>query len=122
MTGIAPDEVLEEFNDREIDVETEDDPRFVSVVRRLDAICSVAAAHGVQLFIDAEESWFQNTVDALADEMMRRYNRERVVALNTFQLYRHDRLAFLERSYERAQEVVDSWDEDMLSPPDDDTL
>ena len=25
-------------------------------------------------------------------------------------------------SYERAQEVVDSWDEDMLSPPDDDTL
>ena len=35
--------------------------------------------------------------------LMERYNRGKVVVLNTFQLYRHDRLAFLHASDERAR-------------------
>lgn len=35
--------------------------------------------------------------------MMRRYNREKVVVYNTFQLYRHDRLQFLFDSYQLAK-------------------
>ena len=103
ITGIAPDEVLENFNERSIDFETALPDDLAPVVARLDQVCSYASSANVQVYLDAEESWFQNTIDQLADEMMRRYNAERVVVLNTFQLYRHDRLAFLKTSFERAE-------------------
>ncbi|HJT74706.1 MAG TPA: proline dehydrogenase family protein, partial [Chitinophaga sp.] len=43
-------------------------------------------------------------VDDLADGLMARYNKEDVIIFNTFQLYRHDRLAFLQQSFEKAQQ------------------
>jgi proline dehydrogenase len=54
------------------------------------------------VLIDAEESWIQIPVDALADTMMARYNRNSAVIYNTFQLYRHDRLDFLKDSSAKA--------------------
>lgn len=103
VTGIAPNEVLEALNDTTIDFAGQLDPRFAKVVERLDRICHAARNQGVQLYLDAEETWYQNTIDQVAEEMMRRTNRERVVVLNTFQLYRHDRLAYLKTSFERAE-------------------
>jgi len=104
VTGLAPNEVLEEFNERALDFDALD-PRIHAVVERLDRIAKAAAEAGVQLYIDAEESWFQGTVDQLADEMMRRYNQGRAIVLNTYQLYRKDRLGFLASSDERAQRL-----------------
>lgn len=111
VTGLAPNELLESLNDQTIDFKNLADaaldpaliPALARLVERLDKLASTAAETGVQLFVDAEESWFQNTIDQLAGEMMQRYNRGRVTVLNTFQLYRHDRLAFLKASDERAQ-------------------
>jgi proline dehydrogenase len=103
VTGIAPDSVLEAYNERRIDFEQPPADDLAPVLARLDQICRYAQTAGVQVYIDAEETWFQNTIDQLADEMMRRYNGERVVALNTFQLYRHDRLAFLQASHARSR-------------------
>jgi proline dehydrogenase len=103
VTGIAPNEVLEEANEERLDFQKRLDPRLEAVVRRLETISAAAAEGGTQLYIDAEESWFQNTIDQLADEMMRRHNTRRVVVLNTFQMYRHDRLEFLRASDERAR-------------------
>ena len=54
--------------------------------------------------IDAEESWIQDAIDALAEDMMSDYNRDRVVVYNTVQMYRHDRLAYLEAMAGRAEE------------------
>jgi len=104
ITGLAPNGVLAEFNDRSFDLAADLDPRLASVVDRVDSIARAAAENGVQLNIDAEESWYQNTIDAIADAMMRRYNADRPIVLNTFQLYRHDRLQFLRDSDERARE------------------
>ncbi len=104
VTGLAPNELLESLNDQTIDFDNVADPALAKLIDRLDKLASTAAEAGVQLFVDAEETWFQNTIDQLADEMMRRYNRERVTVLNTFQLYRHDRLAFLKASDKRAQD------------------
>ena len=53
------------------------------------------------ILIDAEESWIQQPVDDITDKMMEKYNSTNVVVYNTFQLYRHDRLDFLKKSYER---------------------
>lgn len=104
VTGLAPNDVLERWNDRSIDFERLGNDGLAAVLARLDSICKAAAdTERVQVYIDAEESWFQETIDRLADEMMGRYNRKRVVVLNTFQLYRHDRLEFLKSSHSRAQ-------------------
>ncbi len=74
-----------------------------NVRKRVDSICHAAARLGVKVFIDAEESWIQDPIDELVHEMMGRYNKERVVVYNTYQMYRRDRLEFLIASHERAQ-------------------
>ncbi|RZL09710.1 MAG: proline dehydrogenase, partial [Hymenobacter sp.] len=67
-----------------------------------DALCASAHARGVRLFVDAEESWIQHSIDELAETMMRRYNQERAIVWNTYQLYRHDRLDAYQFAYEQA--------------------
>lgn len=76
---------------------------YRNVLKRIDAICYHAANKGVSVFIDAEESWIQDSIDHLVWLMMKRYNKQRVVVYNTFQMYRKDRLQFLLESYDRAQ-------------------
>ena len=54
--------------------------------------------------IDAEETWIQDPIDRLAIELMAVYNKEKAVVYNTYQLYRSDRLRFLEISHKIAAE------------------
>ncbi len=83
---------------------TEEEKRkFQRSIDRLDEICRMAFEKNVSIFIDAEESWIQGAIDELAETMMARYNKERVIVYNTFQMYRTDRLAYLKISYEKAQ-------------------
>lgn len=103
VTGLAPDEMLAKINGETFDFDDEGHAQFQATLRRLDAICGQAAKRNVQVYIDAEESWMQNTIDQLANKMMARYNQEQVIVLNTFQLYRHDRLDFLMQSHERSR-------------------
>lgn len=70
--------------------------------KRMMTICSTAAAKGIGVLIDAEETWIQDPVDVLTIIMMEQFNKEKAVVYNTLQLYRHDRLAFLKDSYEAA--------------------
>ena len=70
---------------------------------RVDRICKRAHDLQVRVFIDAEESWIQQTIDQLAVEMMRRYNRDEALIYNTYQFYRHDRLTALRADYEQAK-------------------
>lgn len=102
ITGLAPDALLEDLNGEVVDFDDESHAAFQAVLRRLDAICGKAHKLGQQIYIDAEESWMQNTIDQLATKMMARYNKEKVIVLNTYQLYRHDRLEYLISSYEKA--------------------
>jgi len=69
---------------------------------RVDAICQRAHQYGVRVFVDAEESWFQQTIDNMAYEMMRKYNRESAIVWNTYQLYRHDRLDAIKAAHDAA--------------------
>lgn len=72
--------------------------------QRVNRICATAAEAGQPVFIDAEESWIQQAIDDLADSNMKVHNKSNTIVYNTYQLYRHDRLAFLEKSIHRAQE------------------
>jgi proline dehydrogenase len=74
------------------------------VVGRLSRICETAFRKKIGVLVDAEETWIQDPVDALTILMMDTYNKEKPAVFNTLQLYRHDRLAFLEDSYQAAME------------------
>lgn len=75
-----------------------------TVVRRLEQIAQLGQHMQIGVLIDAEESWIQDAIDAVALHLMSRFNSERVVVFNTFQLYRHDRLSFLVDNYRWAQD------------------
>ncbi|MBK8880705.1 MAG: proline dehydrogenase family protein [Haliscomenobacter sp.] len=75
-----------------------------NVVKRIDAICHAAMVNGLTISLDAEETWIQQAIDDLAVRMAQRYNKERVVVYNTYQLYRTDRLSYLKDSYEQARQ------------------
>lgn len=74
-----------------------------AVVQRVVSICELAAQKKVGILIDAEESWIQDTIDALTMQVMQQYNQKEAVVFNTIQLYRHDRLEFLILSHQIAQ-------------------
>ena len=63
---------------------------------RVERICRSAYEAGVPIMIDAEESWIQDAIDHLALEMMLKFNKEKAIVLNTYQIYRHDKLASLQ--------------------------
>lgn len=73
------------------------------VRQRVHDICSRASQAGIPVMIDAEETWIQKTIDGLALEMMRAFNREKAVVYNTYQLYRHDKLTSLKADFEVAE-------------------
>ena len=103
VTALAPDEMLARLNDDPLNFDDDTLADLQATLKRLDAICAQAEKRGVHVYIDGEESWMQNTIDQLADRMMARYNREKIIVHNTFQLYRHDRLAFLKESHRKAR-------------------
>jgi len=75
---------------------------LVTVKKRFDKVCSVAEKNDVPLYVDAEESWIQNPLDEMVEEMMEKYNHKKCIVFNTLQLYRHDRLTYLQHQIERA--------------------
>jgi proline dehydrogenase len=74
-----------------------------SVEARFDWICNAAFQKSVPILIDAEESWMQTAADKLILEMMRKYNKEKVIVYNTLQMYRQDRMDYLKTLYQTAQ-------------------
>jgi proline dehydrogenase len=71
---------------------------------RMRRICQAAASRKVGVLVDAEETWIQGPVDVLTILMMEQFNKGRAVVYNTIQLYRHDRLVFLQDSFEAAEQ------------------
>lgn len=80
-----------------MDLSEEEEKEWERIVNRFDLVCKKAYICDVPLLIDAEESWMQDAADDLVTEMMRKYNREKVIVYNTLQLYRHDRLEYLKK-------------------------
>lgn len=71
---------------------------------RVEKLCQTAYDVGVPILIDAEDSWYQNIIDEVAEEMMVKFNKEKAIVFNTYQMYRCDRLDFLKAAHKRATE------------------
>lgn len=102
-TGICLFSILEKANDGIDNLSGSDLEKYEQVVSRVDQICSAAHRCNVPVFIDAEESWIQDTIDRIAKEMMLRYNKDSAIVYNTLQMYRHDRLAYFQKEIDSAK-------------------
>jgi len=103
VTGFARFALLERLH-AGVELTEAEHGEWQRVRQRVYDICGAAAGYGIMVLIDAEDSWIQQPVDTLADDMMAAFNKTRAVVFNTFQLYRHDRLAYLKASIARAHE------------------
>jgi proline dehydrogenase len=92
VTGIGRFGLLEKLDAKE-ELNEAEAAEFQKVKQRCEKICRMAFDSNVPVMIDAEETWIQDTIDELAMDMMRLFNRERIVVYNTYQMYRHDKLA-----------------------------
>jgi proline dehydrogenase len=98
VTGIGRFGLLEKL-DADKSLSIAEQQEFDRVHARCKKICQAAYDNKVPVMIDAEESWIQKTIDELALEMMRLYNREAIIVYNTYQMYRHDKLADLKSDH-----------------------
>jgi proline dehydrogenase len=103
ITGIASSEILEKAQRNETLTEREE-MYFNKAKERVERLCTHAYKMNVRIFIDAEESWIQGIIDDLAYEMMEKFNKEKAIVYNTYQLYRHETLETLKGAYLKARQ------------------
>jgi len=99
VTGVAQTSILRKANGGTEALSEEDRVGLAVAMQRVDAICKAAFEADVPVFIDAEDSWFQDSIDRMANAMMSKYNKQKALIFNTLQMYRHDRLAFLKKTH-----------------------
>ena len=103
VSGIAPYGTLEKVS-AGVELPQKSQLKWERIQRRVGEICEYAHSLDQPLFIDAEETWIQNAIDFMAEQMMQTYNREMPTVYTTIQLYRTDGLEFLKKSHEKAKE------------------
>tara|TARA_Y100001968_G_C19453472_1_gene770391 strand:- start:3261 stop:4436 length:1176 start_codon:yes stop_codon:yes gene_type:complete len=95
LTGLSTFSVLKAANLTTSNLSIDQVVEYDKLIERVDQICAYAAKKKVRIFIDAEDSWFQGTIDRIAELMMHKYNKNEVVVYTTIQFYRWDRLDYL---------------------------
>ena len=100
-TGIASINLLEKIQAAH-SLSPEEEAAFARVRQRIDTLCQAAYDAGISIFIDGEESWIQDVIDGMVYEMMAKYNKQRAVVYNTYQMYRRDMLRNLKNAFRLA--------------------
>lgn len=101
MTGLASTDLLESIQSNK-DLTIEEQQAWERAKKRVDTICAHAYDAGVPVLIDAEESWIQDPIDDLAYTMMAKYNNQKAIVFNTYQLYRTASLKNLREAFHNA--------------------
>ena len=101
ITGIGRFDLLAKVSANET-LTPEEQAELERVNRRVNAIFRRGCELGVPIFIDAEHSWIQLYVDNITMEMMQKYNKEKPIVQNTYQMYRHDAFDRLKQHHQMA--------------------
>ncbi|MEO2061454.1 MAG: proline dehydrogenase family protein [Christiangramia sp.] len=101
-TGIGRFEIWEKVSEK-ISLSDAEKQEWENVRKRVETLCQRAYDLDVRLYADGEETWMQTAADELMEEMMRKYNKEKVLIYNTLQCYRWDRLEYLKNLHEKAK-------------------
>jgi proline dehydrogenase len=103
ITGFGRLALFEKIQGKE-ELSKRETEEFERVKERLHQLCKAAAKNKVQIYVDAEESWIQDALDVLIESMMEQYNTTSAVVFNTYQMYRWDRLKYLQNELARASQ------------------
>lgn len=75
---------------------------YDAFLKRIDILCKTSFDLRVRILIDAEDYCYQNEIDRVALEMMKKYNKQGTTVFNTLQMYRYDRMSYLETIYKQS--------------------
>nr|WP_179414851.1 proline dehydrogenase family protein [Mucilaginibacter sp. E4BP6]NYE67240.1 proline dehydrogenase [Mucilaginibacter sp. E4BP6] len=101
VTGVGRFSLLEKL-DAAQELTADEQKEWKKVQQRVLDICTRAFKLSIPVMIDAEETWIQKTIDLLALDMMNRFNKEKAIVYNTYQMYRHDKLQSIKDDYLQA--------------------
>lgn len=101
---IVTDELLAKASEKREELTIEEVKAFREFKERFMAFCQRAYDNDVRLIVDAEDYCFQDALDELTDEAMRKFNKKRAIVFATLQMYRHDRMPYLRRILDDAVE------------------
>lgn len=102
ISGVASNELLEKIQGKETLTKIEEET-YQRVKDRVQSIAQKSFDLNVRLMIDAEETWIQESIDAMTYELMTQYNKKKPIIWNTFQMYRHDMLDNLKNAHLKAK-------------------
>lgn len=104
VSGLAPVEVLVRYLEQP-ETLTEDEKQKVEELReRFMNLCELARDLDIRVLVDAEHYAYQQIIDDLTEEAIVKYNKDKCIVFATLQMYRHDRLAYLEHLKQLALE------------------
>lgn len=103
ITGVGRLDLLDKVSGEQ-HLTGEESAEFERVVARVEAIFKRGYELKVPVMIDAEQTWIQPVIDDLVMKLMARYNKDKAIVQNTYQMYRHDSMERLKRHHEIAVE------------------
>ncbi|SUJ24702.1 bifunctional proline dehydrogenase/pyrroline-5-carboxylate dehydrogenase [Sphingobacterium spiritivorum] len=101
-TGLGRFELFEKVNAQK-ELSDMEKVEYQKMWERTNRICKACYEADIKVLVDAEHSWIQDVIDDIAREMMELYNKEKPIVYNTYQLYRHDKLASLKADFAYAR-------------------
>jgi len=101
VSGLGSINLLEKIQAKNT-LTKEEHAAFERVRVRIDKICAKACEHKIPILVDAEETWIQEPIDALAYEMMAKYNKEKAIVYATYQLYSRASSQNLKQAFQSA--------------------
>ena len=102
LTGLIQFKILHKINNNQT-LNDEEQKIYNSFINRINLICEQAQIINTPVFIDAEESWIQGAIDKIVLVLMKKYNQKQVLVYNTLQMYRNDRLMYLDKIIDAAR-------------------
>lgn len=103
VTGLSDTSLLEKIHQKR-SLSDEEEAAWQRVKIRVDKICRKGFEYNVSVLIDAEETWIQDPIDLLADEMMATYNQKETIVYNTYQLYRTEAFQNLKHAIAKGEQ------------------
>ena len=64
----------------------EEDEQFRNMIRRMNTLFTAAKQLDVRCMVDAEQTYFQPAIARITMEMMKKYNTEKAIVFNTYQV------------------------------------
>lgn len=103
MTALCRSAIFEKLQSG-VELNFTEKEEFSHFNQMVEKIAEYASDAGVRLMVDAEESWIQDTIDAVTWKLMSQYNKVNVLVFRTFQMYRVDMPFLLREALKLAKE------------------